>query len=241
MPARSGCSARQNIEDMVTARYAGRFGNNLFQTATTIAHALDNNTDYKFRKSFITDYFNLPQLNGQVPTIIYNEPEFYYNPLPYFDNMELRGWFQSEKYFYEYREVLLNIFNPALKIDYNTVSVHVRRGDYLTKPDKHPPVTLEYLVEAMSMFPNFVFKIFSDDIGWCRQNIKGEFYGESIIDDFKEALKCEHHIISNSSLSWWWAWLCRNPDKQVIAPKKWFGENLPNDTKDLIPEGWQRL
>ena len=89
------------------------------------------------------------------------------------------------------------------------------------------------------------FKIFSDDLDWCKTNLKTEQQLEFVdwCDSQQEELmlmsKCAHNIIANSSFSWWGAWLNINPKKIVVAPKKWF--KVSKDTSDLLPDDWLRI
>ena len=145
------------------------------------------------------------------------------------------------------------------------VSIHIRRGDYVpsTKPYfdgitnyspdkhlKHPLMPVDYFQSAAAMFKNAVFIIFSDtdqDIDWCKENIniKDVVYAhnEDLID-FKMMQFSDHNIISNSSFSWWAAWLNNNDKKRIITPKKenWFGEFYSHyNMNDLIPGDWEQL
>ena len=147
--------------------------------------------------------------------------------------------------------------------------LHVRRGDpdladkrgfkwaYVNLQDQHPVQPLEYYEEALSRFPeDMPFLVFSDSIDWCKEQeiFKDDRFMFSEPEDKYDdgALVpyidlclmslCSHAIIANSSLSWWGAWLQTNPNKKVIAPKMWFGSAYSHhDTKDLIPDTWERI
>ena len=170
----------------------------------------------------------------------------------------LHGFFQSEKYFHHNRKKILEYFKPTLEIKNQlmdkcndllsgkTCSVHVRRGDYLKFPKEHPTLQPEYYYNSFNEFDDdTTFLMFSDDIEWCKENIKG--YNIHYIDESLDFLNiylmslCDNNIIANSSFSWWGAWLNENPEKKVIAPKIWFGENKKLETKDIIPESWIKL
>lgn len=126
----------------------------------------------------------------------------------------------------------------------SVVSIHVRRGDYLNHPTLGGLCDLNYYRKAIDyikfIIPNPLFVFFSNDIAWCRQNFNSEeaLYvdwnrGEDSFRDMQLMSLCHHHIIANSSFSWWAAWLNSRPDKIVIAPKKWI--NLPEaDPKALL-------
>lgn len=190
---------------------------------------------------------------------IYREPKFEYTPIPQQikdNNVVLHGFFQSEKYFKHNRKKLLEYFKPTdqikslLESDYknilsdNTCSVHVRRGDYLKFPKEHPTLLSEYYYNSFNEFDGgTTFLMFSDDIKWCKENIKGYniHYIEESIDYLNIYLMslCSNNIIANSSFSWWGAWLNENPNKKVIAPTQWFGDNKKLNTKDLLPTEWE--
>jgi hypothetical protein len=139
------------------------------------------------------------------------------------------------------------------------VSLHVRRGDlaytHETLGRKNlthgAPIGLEYIRSAMSRFePGTCFFVFSDtpkDIEWCRQNISAanlEFSRcESDLWDFAAMSQCDHHIIANSSFSWWSAWLDPKANKRVIAPSLWSMPGATSDmpTDDLIPPEWEMI
>jgi hypothetical protein len=99
-----------------------------------------------------------------------------------------------------------------------------------------------------SKLKNYNFLVFSDDIEWCKQNVKFgravyvERKGGSPLDDMFLAVQCKNIILANSTFSWWCAWLNTNPEKIVIAPQKWFrNEELNNNAYDLIPDNWIRV
>lgn len=177
---------------------------------------------------------------------------FNYVPLTYYSECEYLGYFQSEKYFKHRRTEILELFKPAdefideiekYKHLYGNISLHVRRGDYIGSR-VHPALTMEYYEEALVLLPsNLKILVFSDDIKWCKENFIGERYiFISEIDYISIYLmsKMKHHVIANSSFSWWGAWMSEHGDKIIISPKKWFGENTEYDG-DLIPDNWIRI
>ena len=198
----------------------------------------------------------------------YKEPHFHYDPgflhLP--RHSVLTGYFQSEKYFKGIRDILLREFlwkkepqgkNLSLLKEIQqtpgSVSIHIRRGDYITNKNSaktHGIPEMSYYEEGLKRIVqktnNPKLYIFSDEPDWCRQNLKLNYPTEYISnhghgsEDMRLMKECRHHIIANSSFSWWGAWLNENPDKLVIAPKKWFSCQEKN-TKDLIPDSWHKL
>jgi len=178
-----------------------------------------------------------------------------YNEIPFHENIVIDGFFQSERYFKDYRNEIVNLFNlPYEKLD-GVTSIHVRRGDYLVYHNSFPPVDERYLGTAMRVMARNGFKkflVFSDDINWCKANLCKEKYPEyefeyseckNEYEDLVAGSCCQNNIISNSTFSWWQAWLNRNPDKLVISPSKnnWFGKRVKLSTEDIIPENWVQI
>lgn len=202
------------------------------------------------RKGFVVEpYFHYWQEINSVPCECY-----------------LTGYWQSEKYFNDAASQIRSdfTFKPDLgkenaelgiKINQvNAVSLHVRRGDYANNPTTtaaHGLCSIEYYLEAIRYVAQRVqqphFFIFSDDIPWVKKNLKIDFphqfvehnKGAESYNDMRMMSMCDHHIIANSSFSWWGAWLNSDPDKIVIAPKRWFGTNV--DVKDLLPKEWIKM
>lgn len=187
------------------------------------------------------------------------------NVLNWKGSVFLDGYFQSPRYFETIRDTLLSNFTlvqplspagatfAAQMKSTTSVSIHVRRGDYV----KNPRVLAEFGVCSTSYYqaaiarvneahPNPTFFIFSDDIAWVRDNLDvGEnavLVSDPTITDYHELVlmsHCAHNIIANSTFSWWGAWLNQNPDKIVIAPTPWFESALFD--KNLIPHTWIQL
>ena len=196
------------------------------------------------------------------------EPYYTYWPLISYtpDDCYLMGYWQSEKYFRHIAQTIradfsfkkpFNIIN--LKISdtisrCNSISLHVRRGDYVSNPATlatHGLCSADYYHQAINYIVERVeqpvFYVFSDDIPWVKDNIIINFpcsYVEhnredESYNDMRLTSLCRHHIIANSSFSWWGAWLNPSLDKIVVAPKKWFADK--KDVRDLFPQGWVTL
>ena len=179
----------------------------------------------------------------------------------------LEGYWQSPKYFdfienvirteFIFREPLIDQ-NVALRDEIlrtQSVAVHVRRGDYVSNENTnlfHGTCSVDYYLRAeqrlSAEFGELVLFVFSDDPDWTEDNLR--FRSRRIIVrhnghdqdhiDLQLMTRCKHHIIANSTFSWWGAWLCEQPGKTVIAPKQWFRD--PQQlTDDLIPANWIRL
>lgn len=263
---------------MITCNLQGGLGNQMFQIAATYALALRNNDEAGFDfKSCHTPLQGNPSIKykntilrnvkdiDNTPRVSYTEPRFGYEELPYAPNLGLNGYFQSEKYFIDYKNNVLSLFNISNReladeflYHYDVMfakpltSVHVRRGDYLNNPDFHPVCTIEYYRKAMDIIGDSVFVFISDDMDWVKENFKGDnivYSNNDELTDFAIMTLTEHNIIANSSFSWWGAYMNQfeNPrtmkfsDKKIIAPKQWFGPKGPQDTQDIIPKNWIKI
>lgn len=174
------------------------------------------------------------------------------------------GYWQSEKYFSSNVHIVRNEFrfpdldkrNKEFVCKYagkTTVSIHVRRGDYLKEPLFKNIADIFYYQKAIERIKNLTdidcFIVFSNDIEWCKKNLS-ELFGQTEssyvnwnhgIESYKDMQLmslCSHNIIANSSFSWWGAWLNENPDKIVISPSKWI--NRQNEI-DIIPNTWIKV
>jgi hypothetical protein len=197
------------------------------------------------------------------------ETQYHFDPqilaLP--NSIYLDGYWQSEKYFADIADSIKNEFTVRLpqtgtnlelaqKISScDSVSLHVRRGDYVTDAKTntiHGTCDLEYYERCIENLVQKIhhpcFFIFSDDPDWAARNLKmaypATFIGhngpEKNYEDLRLMSQCRHHIIANSSFSWWGAWLGQHQETIVCAPKRWF--NSPSfNTKDLLPQTWVRI
>ncbi|MCJ7649978.1 MAG: alpha-1,2-fucosyltransferase [Candidatus Lokiarchaeota archaeon] len=250
----------------------GRLGNQMFQYAALRGIAKtkgyefcipESNFKNEWEDHQLFEAFTLLNLKnrktgrvGVYPETQYNYSKKYVDECP--DNINLSGYFQTEKYFshiadsiredFTFKSEILNPCKEAFDFD-EVISLHVRRTDYVKKSVDHPPCSLEYYEEALSKFDsNLPVLIFSDDINWCKdQNLfKPDKF---MISESKWNLvdmclmsMCSHHIIANSSFSWWGAWL--SDSDNVIAPSRWFGDNgytANHNTEDIIPDRWVKL
>lgn len=182
-------------------------------------------------------------------------------------NTYLDGFWQTEKYFSDIRTTLLEDFsiktplaNKNLELadrikSANSVSIHIRRGDYVTNPKAlahHGICSLDYYSKAIDYISkevkNPVFFIFSDDMPWVKENLKITFpvfyvdnnTEDNGFEDLRLMSFCKHNIIANSSFSWWGAWLNTNASKIVISPNKWF-LNPSMNYSDIVPSNWIKL
>lgn len=197
------------------------------------------------------------------------EKYFHFDPsiLNISDNSYLDGYWASERYFKDIENIIRKEFTFKLKPDSEnkkliekiknsmSVSIHVRRGDYISVNKTHGchgVCNSDYYKKAIKLIAvkvkNPYFFIFSDDPGWVKQNLHLEFpciyvdynVGKKDYEDMRLMSKCRHNIIANSSFSWWGAWLNKNKNKVVIVPKRWFKDESLN-TKDLLPKDWIKI
>jgi hypothetical protein len=177
-------------------------------------------------------------------------------------NEYIKGYFQTEKYFKEIRNILLSefIINQKVSLETykiskqiislkNSCSLHIRRGDYISDKKSnsvHGSCDLDYYKRAIeivnSKYSNVPFFVFSDDISWTKENLKIEnaFYVDikSIPhEDMYLMSLCKNNITANSSFSWWGAWLNKNDNKTIIAPEKWF----VNKENEVACENWIKI
>lgn len=182
-------------------------------------------------------------------------------------NKKLIGYFQNEKYFSDVRDDLIEQFKPKhsfsvyqneileLMQKCNSLSIHIRRGDFLSDLSANKvhgicdisyfDRAIDYLTSNNVINPLTKVFVFSDDIEWCKQNAKFNFETIYINDDFNKPeldmwlmSKCNNHIISNSTFSWWGAWLNSDSRKTVVAPKQWFANGMNTDVQ---PNSWIML
>ena len=183
----------------------------------------------------------------------------------------VKGYFQSYKYFEGFEKKIKDIFylsenqlddvNKKILLDIkntSTISIHIRRGDYISDvitQQIHGNCSIEYYTKAIDLIVSKTEKstlvFFSDDIEWVKIQFKNLPFTKIFVnynfgvDSWRDLFlmkSCNHNIIANSSFSWWAAWLNENPNKIIIAPKKWFAISEDDrNTKDLIPESWIRI
>lgn len=199
---------------------------------------------------------------------VVKEPHFHYSPEV--ERVPSAGYFvgywQSERHFADAAELIRLEFTPRQPLSgtnleaarmiatRTAVSLHIRRGDYVSDPKVnllHGVCSLDYYRNAVIHIATRVekpeFFVFTDDPGWVRDNLKLAFptyliahNQDAPVEDLRLMSLCRHHIIANSSFSWWGAWLAGRPGQVVCAPQRWFGA-YGHDTRDLVPERWARL
>jgi len=259
-----------NINNMVSAKLSGGLGNQMFQIATATALAIRNNDVSRFNlntchtplqgkpaNNYKNNIFrNIDDAPNNFLKIdyVYKEPYFNFKEIKYVPNIQIDGYFQSEKYFKDQTKDIKKIFDfdeetkrdvkkfLSLLDGKKLTSVHVRRGDYLKFPNIHPTCDVNYYNNAISLIGDNYFIFISDDPQWVVENFKGDnikySIGNSDVFDLCLMTLCDNNIIANSSFSWWGAWLNNNLNKKIIAPKLWFNNLNYDDYKDIYGESW---
>ena len=275
----------------ISCKIMGGLGNQLFQIFATISVALSENKNFIFpfsemlnigiqRKTYWNSLlcelkrFTTWQSNNlfidSLPT--FSERGFEYTELSF--KMQnpvcLIGYFQSYKYFDNHYEKIIDLIKLREKqmeirnktgISENTVSMHFRLGDYVSKQNCHPVMSVKYYINALQ---HIIDKLSSDSFRviyfnekedeptinisiqvLSRRFPKLEFVKAELEEDWEQMLSmsiCSHNIIANSSFSWWGAYFNENPSKIVCYPSIWFGPDMKNhNTKDLCPQSWSKI
>jgi len=178
------------------------------------------------------------------------------------------GYWNSEKYFSEVESEVRDSFkfknvlvdrNKEISgqiLNTNSISLHIRRGDYLETEINRKLYgnicTLNYYEQAINLIKERVenpcFFIFSDDINWCKENLKtenSEFIdwntGDNSYIDMQLMSLCKNNILANSTFSWWGAWLNENKNKIVIVPSKFLNNMIPENMDTFVPKNWIRI
>ncbi len=235
--------------------------------------SIDENFTYK--RTFVKDIYR--KISQKISPFFggerhYFETDLSFNGALFFkENLSyLNGYFQSEKYFKDYRDELLSALVPRKSLSAeqselkekissrSSVSVHIRRGNYLSDSkalETHGLCDKYYFdrgferIQGIVNDDNLQVVVFSDDIDWCKSHVrfptetlyvKGDEKAPEI--DMYLMSCCDHNIISNSSFSWWGAWLNQNESKVVVAPKRWFAdEKMNSQSYDIVPNEWLRV
>lgn len=251
----------------LTCKMVGRLGNQMFMMANCIAQSLQYNKPFLFSKDQVFDlnhykdnvYRKLDfKLNMLPQGRIISTPYQYEVVKPYDEGVTIyEGYYQSEKNFINISSFIKFLFSPTEEFVEQTYKEHpellnevvtcinVRRGDYLLNLHTHPVITSEYVNEAANQIKNTdIYFIIGDDLDWCRENIKlpkMKFIDVSTWKALWTISLCHNFILSNSSFSWWGAYLCTEDSKMVVAPSTWCGPGGPQDTKDVICESWMEM
>jgi hypothetical protein len=246
----------------------GELGNQLFQIAATIGYSYQVNQDYKFPKwhcvrsgNYYNDVFKNKiddTLMNYVPPFTFNEPHLRYSKIPdYNHDVNLFGYFNCEKYFAHCKNEILEQFQPS-----DIINDHIETLDYTNSIC----LQLRYY-DRPPIDPDNVFTDISDNLEYIRSAInhfgKDKTYlvttnnfkkaklllpypnfifleSFTAIEQFFIQTKCDHNIITNSTFGWWGAYLNKNTDKTIFAPKKWFNQKGKwFESNDICPKNWK--
>lgn len=226
---------------------------NLFHTEQNLAQPESVFSKIKRKLGFISKEYYVEKEIANFDKDVFN----------YDTNIILDGYWQNENYFKDIRDKVLKDFTLKQDIclevkgylgqikNSNSVSLHVRRGDYVQDSHTnsvHGICDLDYYKRAIQYIlgkvDNPIFFIFSDDIVWCKENfdfLENKIFVDktkSAIEDLELMKNCKHNIIANSTFSWWGAWLNENDDKIVVGPKIWWSSRLD---KNLALDEWMKI
>lgn len=240
------------------------FGKKILRKGAGLTRKIYANHDNK-----LTDILIQISQPEKAPSHIVEKKKFHFDPavLELKGDFCLEGSWQSEKYFQDIESLLRQDFhfkqpqtgkNKELAeqmANYEAISLHIRRGDHVSNPyfkKVFGTCPLNYYLKAakylVKRLKNPHFFVFSDEPSWAKTNLNLP-YPTTFIDHNNQSQKnyedmrlmshCRHYIIANSTFSWWAAWLNPNPNKIVIAPKKWVLNEF--DAKDIVPDGWIKM
>jgi hypothetical protein len=219
-------------------------------------------------KGFLHIIFLRLILKFKPPTIVFKDSMAYSRLVFKSEAKYLIGYWQSEKYFDDISDIVRSAFifkdidkrnfliGEKMKLE-NSVSVHLRRGDYVENPLYSNICTQDYYDKAIKLLidnieekENIKFYIFSNDSEYAKEFCSKLEYASQLIDfntetdsykDMYLISKCRYNIIANSSFSWWGAWLNDFPEKKVVAPKKWYNTEDFNLYMDVVPSDWIKI
>lgn len=243
---------------MIISYIKGGLGNQLFQIAAGLSLSKDIGCDFRL----IKNQHELPHQGNRIEKYyenifknikfvepseltnfkIYREPSFEFRQLPKVSNLILDGYFQSEKYFKHNEEYIRDMINfPKYEPTQNTVSMHLRQGDYRNNLNFHYIQRLDYYKQALNLM-----KDYKKILAFSDSDLPKDFQFDNLeivkksndLEEFSVMCSCQHNIISNSTFSWWAAWVNTDKNKKVIAPKIWFGPSGPQNWSDIYCEGW---
>jgi|TARA_B100000073_G_scaffold100448_1_gene79994 hypothetical protein len=244
--------------------HMGRLGNQMFQYAALKGIASYRGYEYSIpsHDMMLKQCFKIPETksNNNIKSYSFDGIEYnknYVNDCP--DNVDISGYFQSEKYFQHIRSEILKDFTfhddvykscssymSGLFGSDRVIGIHVRRTDFMTDPQFFA-LKIDYYVEALRHFYNKnPVMIVSDDPQWCKQNFTDDRFfissSNNMFVDLCLLSLCDYHIIANSSFSWWGSWLAGS--SKTIAPRRWFsptGNFKDWSTDDLYNPDWSLI
>jgi hypothetical protein len=263
------------MSNLISCNLMGGLGNQLFEAAHTLSQGWKHNREVVFiprswtpgqgrgAENYINNVFrNLKFVDNLEGFTRVTEGPFEYSEVnPVEENTVFDGYFQSTKNWFGFDDQIREIFQPSqevideLRSKYpqlnqpKTLSIHVRRGEYLQFPEIHPTISVEYIQEALKIIGEYstVFLFTEDESRWpgSRDFVMNNFSFPNVVfpnedQDWKELYLmglCENHIISNSTFSWWATFLNKNKNKKIVCPSRWFGPRGPK-ADDIYESYW---
>lgn len=244
----------------------GGAGNQMFQFAHAIAYAKKHKTDQVIivGSKSVLKHEGLCEFLRDVPKgtqkrcTVVNQVGWMLSEMRYPDvqsnNVFLRGYYQSSKFFQDADVYISTFYMDKLskylpfRIEPGSLSIHVRRGDYTGLQQFHPVMSRDYYSKALDVLKDAYTRVyvFSDDIKWCKSqswlsNLPNVSFPQiGVYATLACMMNCDYHIIANSTLSWWGAYLSnkRQAGVRVVAPKQWFGPAIHHHTSDMYEPGW---
>lgn len=240
----------------------GNLGNQLFQIASTIGISSLNLQEFGFPEWSYKNYFKkeLP-LVEKYDFIPFEEMQFHFVPIQIpSGNYDLDGWFQSEKYFdinktneyFEFKEDIVDKIKEKYSLLFHkqTILISIRRGDFVDHPDYFQlPINfyINALVDNFEDWEKYNIMVISDDLNYCKfhfEFLKNSYFAENLsaIEQLVLASLCDNFIISNSTFSWWCAWLGEKKGSKIICPNYCFTskKNQVSNDKDFYPSRWTK-
>lgn len=236
-----------------------RFGNHLFLIAACYAHCLRNGYEMKIPRNnelineILEDKFWTAQKFDFEHNKIYQEPSYSYRPIPNNAIGIIRGFYQSSKYFSDFKNEIREIYQKLISTEkHNDIAaIHIRMGDYLVLSERYKSPTKDYLKRAISLLSDNikVLQVYSDEVDKavklvrqvCKENkYKFKVVGMDCdeIESIRSMTSCSELIMSCSSFSWWAAWL--GEQRKIIVDKKWYNDNqLPE--QDIYEDNWIKI
>lgn len=207
------------------------------------------------------------KIKGKIVCQKITEACFSFNQIKPNGNFYLEGYWQNNEYYEGIRKIIVEEFHfpkfsrpedinlQDIILGCESVAVHIRRGDYVSSPKTnqyHGTCSMKYYKDAVNKIlfeiPNAKFFLFTDDPDYVKSNF-GFLSDWTLVSDNRRAEVdelnlmhlCKHFIIANSSFSWWGAWLSRNPNKIVVAPKRWYKNEEANEKCKIVPKDWTKI
>lgn len=259
------------MSNLISCNLMGGLGNQMFQAGHALSQGWKHNREVVFlpkswtpmqgrdASNYRNNVFRKLKFVDSLEnfTTVHEGPWEYSEVNPSPNNTVFEGYFQSGKNFLGFDDNIRDYFGPTdefLKYAYekypelkntNTVSIHIRFGDYKQNPHIHPSVTKEYIEAALSKLGVHAhLLLFGDDKSWLMENFqweRGTIINEEDYADMWIMSLCNSNIIANSTFSWWGAFLNKNPEKKVFAPSMWFGPSGPQKYHDMYQPDWTKI